>query len=241
MPAVEPERIAIVGAGRVGRALTAALSHADGPFGRGFDGRGAGGSRYDVVVLAVPDSEIATAAAAVGPGPIVGHCAGAVGLDALAPHEAFGLHPLMTVTGEGASFRGAAAAVAGTTARALATARRLADALGMRSVEIADEARSAYHAAASMASNFLVTLEAAAETVMATASGDSARALLGPLVRATVENWITLGPERALTGPIARGDEETVARQRAAVARTAPQLLGLFDTLADATRALAGR
>ncbi len=60
-----------------------------------------------------------------------------------------------------------------------------------------------------------------------------------PLVRAAVENWAALGPERALTGPVARGDEATVARQRAAVAERAPELLALFDALTDATRALA--
>ena len=55
-------------------------------------------------------------------------------------------------------------------------------------------------------------------------------------VRATVENWARLGPERALTGPIARGDEDTVARHRAAITGRAPELLPLYDALADATR-----
>jgi predicted short-subunit dehydrogenase-like oxidoreductase (DUF2520 family) len=60
-----------------------------------------------------------------------------------------------------------------------------------------------------------------------------------PLVRATVENWAALGPERALTGPVARGDEATVARQRAAVAERAPDLLAMFDELVAGTRSLA--
>lgn len=98
--------------------------------------------------------------------------------------------------------------------------------------------RAAYHAAASLASNFLITLEAAAERLVGTAGGD--RALLVPLVRATVENWAAIGPERALTGPIARGDEATVARQRGAVAERAPDLLPVWDALADATRSRAG-
>ena len=105
------ETIAIVGGGRMGRALAGALGAA-GPFGRGHDGAGA-----DTVLLCVPDSEIAAAAAAVAPGPLVGHCSGATGLDVLAPHEAFGLHPLMTVTRAGADFRGAGAAVAGSSER----------------------------------------------------------------------------------------------------------------------------
>src|SRR5919197_42803 len=128
------ETIAIVGGGRMGRAMAAALGAA-GPFGRGHDGAGA-----DVVLLCVPDSEIATAAGAVAPGPLVGHCSGATGLDVLAPHEGFGLHPLMTVTRRGADFRGAGAAVAGTSARALGFARQLAERLGMHPFEIADGA-----------------------------------------------------------------------------------------------------
>ena len=58
-------------------------------------------------------------------------------------------------------------------------------------------------------------------------------------MRATVENWARLGPERALTGPVARGDEATIERQRAAVEDVAPDLVALFDELVTATRALA--
>jgi predicted short-subunit dehydrogenase-like oxidoreductase (DUF2520 family) len=62
-----------------------------------------------------------------------------------------------------------------------------------------------------------------------------------PLVRAAVENWATLGGHDALTGPIARGDEATVARQRAAVADRTPEILELFDAMVVRTRALATR
>jgi len=227
--------IAIVGAGRLGSVLSAALG-AGPPLGRGAAARGA-----DAVLLCVPDSEIAAAAAAVEPGPLVGHCSGATGLDVLRPHEAFGLHPLMTVPA-GADpeiLRGAGCAVAGSTPRALAVARELADRLGLRATEVRDEDRAAYHAAAAMAANFLVALEAAAERLAATAGVE--RDLLVPLVRASVENWASLGPERALTGPIARGDVATVERHRAAIAGRAPELLGLYDALAEATRELAAR
>ncbi len=226
-----PDRIAVIGPGRLGSALAAALRpHASVTLaGRGADGRGA-----DVVLLCVPDAEITRAAAAVAPGPLVGHCSGATGLGALGPHEALGLHPLMTVPANGASFAGAGAAVAGTTPRALAAAHGLAAALGLHAVELRDADRPAYHAAASVASNFLVTLEAWAEALLPVD-----RALLAPLVRATVENWAEHGPERALTGPIARGDAETVSRQRAAVAARTPERLGLWDELAGATRELA--
>jgi predicted short-subunit dehydrogenase-like oxidoreductase (DUF2520 family) len=232
--------IAIVGRGRLGPALAGALSAAGhsvaGPLGRGADGSGAG-----VVLLCVPDAEIAAAARAVPPrdGLLVGHCSGATGLDVLAPHEAFGLHPLTTVAHGGAAFAGAGAAIAGTTPRAEATARALAERLGMNPFAVADQDRPAYHAAAAIAANFLTTLEAAAERLAATAGVP--REALVPLVRAAVDNWAALGGRDALTGPIARGDEDTVARQRAAVAERTPDLLDLFDALADATRALAGR
>jgi predicted short-subunit dehydrogenase-like oxidoreductase (DUF2520 family) len=233
----ELDSIAIVGAGRLGSALSAALGAAGfsvlGPLGRGADARGA-----TAVLLCVPDGEIAAAAASITPGPLVGHCSGATTLDVLAPHEALSLHPLMTVpAGAGPDvLRGAGCAVDGATPRALAAADALAASLGMRATRVADEDRAAYHAAASIASNFLVTLEGAAERLAATAGVD--RALLAPLVRAAVENWAARGAESALTGPIARGDEATVGRQRAAVEERAPDLLPLFDALTDATRAL---
>lgn len=230
--------VAVVGAGRVGRAVISALLaagvEARGPLGRGEASAGAG-----VVLLAVPDGEIAAAAAAVEPGPFVGHFSGATTLEPLTGHEAFGLHPLTSVTAETTSFIGVPAAVAGSTPRALALTEALAGVLGMSPLRIADADRPAYHAAASIASNFLVTLERFAEELAATAGLD--RAALGPLVRATVDSWQALGARRALTGPIVRGDDDTVARQRAAVAERVPQRLALFDALTAATRELASR
>ncbi|MBJ7521862.1 MAG: DUF2520 domain-containing protein [Solirubrobacteraceae bacterium] len=225
-------RWALIGAGQLGTALAAAMRASgltvSGPLGRGADAAGA-----DAVLLCVPDAEIAAAASCVRPGPLVGHVSGATTLAPLAPHRAFSLHPLMTVpAGAPASiFTGAPCAVAGDP-----VARELAEALAMRPVEIADEDRAAYHAAASIASNFLVTLEDAAERLVATTGAP--RELLVPLVRATVESWAERGGD-ALTGPIARGDDLTVARQRAAVAERTPELLPLFDALTTATRQLA--
>jgi predicted short-subunit dehydrogenase-like oxidoreductase (DUF2520 family) len=142
----------------------------------------------------------------------------------------------MSVPEHGASFAGATVAVAGATPRALEAAQALARTLAMRAVEVADTDRAAYHAAASIASNFLVTLEGAAERLADTAGVD--REALAPLVRATVENWAAHGAEKALTGPIARGDEATVARQREAVQERAPELLPLWDALVQSTRGL---
>jgi predicted short-subunit dehydrogenase-like oxidoreductase (DUF2520 family) len=235
-----PERIAIVGAGRLGTAMAAALGAADivveGPLRRDETVS----PETAAVLLCVPDDQIEAAAAALRPGPLVGHCSAATTLAALAPHEAFSLHPLMTVTSAGADFAGATAAIAGATPRALRMAAELARTLGMDVVEVDEADRAAYHAAASVASNFLVVIEDLAERLARTAGLD--REPLVALVRASVDNWTAFGPERALTGPVARGDERTVARQRAAVAERAPEDLELFDALVAATgRLAAGR
>jgi len=223
-------------------AIRAAGREVRGPVTRGHVPTG------DLVLLCVPDAEIRAAAAAVaGAAPLVGHVSGATPLAALEPAAAagaavFGMHPLQTLTGAATdALRGAGCAVAGSTPAAARAASDLARDLGMRPFAVADDQRAAYHAAASVASNFLVTLEHAAERIAAGAGldADQARALLAPLVRTTVENWARLGPRDALTGPVARGDEATVSAQRDAVAREAPDLLAVFDTLLEATRHLA--
>lgn len=231
-------QLAIVGSGRLGTAMARALRGRPefelvGPLGRGADAAGC-----DAALLCVPDREVALAADLIGPDVIVGHCSGATGIEPLGPHEGFSLHPLMAVSVGGADFRGATAAVDANSERAMQLAIVLAGALEMDVVRVAPEHRIAYHAAASIASNFLVTLEAAAEHLAATAG--VTRQMLAPLVRATVENWVALGPEGALTGPIARGDETTVARQREVLVDRTPELLALFDALAAGTRELAG-
>lgn len=255
-----PRSVGVVGRGRLGRALAQALEAAGvsvrGPWSRGGPSSAAGraqGSIADVIVLCVPDGEIERAAVAVaGLAPLVGHTSGATPLSALGPAArggaaVFGLHPLQTFTGEEhdppGRFRGAGCAIAGSSPAATAAARELARRLGMLPFEILDHQRAAYHAAASVASNFLVTLEQAAESIAGGAGlpPEEARRALVPLVRTTVENWATLGAERALTGPVARGDAATVARQRSAVEGIAPQLLPLFDALVEATRSLASR
>jgi predicted short-subunit dehydrogenase-like oxidoreductase (DUF2520 family) len=256
-------RLGVVGAGRLGTALAAALREAgvrvEGPAGRGQVPRGC-----DAIVLCVPDAEIPAAAATVaGAAPLVGHTSGATRLSALKPAggAAFGLHPLQTFPepvpssvagrtppgemarpGALAAFAGAGCAVAGASPAALAFAGRLARVLGMTAFEIDDEGRAAYHAAASVASNFTVTLLAAAERIAAGAglAPHEARALLAPLVRRTVESVAELDPERALTGPVARGDHVTVEAQRRALEDAAPELLELFDELVRHTRTLAG-
>lgn len=239
-------KIQVVGRGRMGAALDKALrSGAAGREGAAIPvtemmplgGRGSDGALAEVVLLAVPDAEIAHAAAYIVPGRLVGHLSGMTTLKALEPHEAFSLHPLLSVTGH-TSFAGAYAAIAGTSDRALQTARDLAVQLGMTPFRVADGDRAAYHAAASIASNYLVTLEGVAERLAQTAGVP--RAALVPLVEASLRNWAVGGAAAALTGPVVRGDDETVQAQRSAVAERLPEQLKLFDALTEATRKLAG-
>ncbi len=236
--------IAVLGAGRLGTALARALRGSgcvvEGPLGREDI------PSAEVVILCVPDAAIRRAAASLGPGARwVGHTSGATGLDALARAPgAFGLHPLGTFAHGDARpdpFAGLGCAVAGSTLEALALARTLARRLGMEPFEIADEDRAAYHAAASMSSNFVVSLLGEAESVAVGAGlpPERARELMAPLVRGAVDNWVALGPARALTGPVARGDEVTVARQRAALAAGHPELVALWDAMVARARALA--
>ena|ERR1041385_906930 len=235
-----PRRIVVIGPGRLGSAIARALAargeHVVGPLGRRdprptFDD-------HDVVLLCVPDDAVATVAADVQPGPFVGHTAGALSLDALGNHRAFSIHPLLAVVDGFAGFDGAACAIAGRDSEALAVARDIATRLGMEPIAVDDRLRPLYHAAASMASNYLVTIEDAAERIGSAAGVE--RRHLARLARSALENWERSGAA-SLTGPISRGDEATVTRQRDAVARGAPAVLPLWDALADATRELAAR
>ena len=231
------ELICIIGRGRVGRAMSAALTAAGvgvvGPLGRGE----VAPHDADVVLLAVPDAAIETAAGCVPSGPIVGHCSASAPLALLGERDAFSLHPLLPLTGSEISFAGGACAIGSNAPAAQAAAERLATLLGMRVAHVRDDDRALYHAAASLAANYLVTLEGEAERLMAAVGVE--RAMVAPLVRAALDNWAMQGAAGALTGPIVRGDEATVNRQRDAIAGRAPELLPLWDALTARTRALA--
>ncbi|WP_295100942.1 Rossmann-like and DUF2520 domain-containing protein [uncultured Microbacterium sp.] len=233
-PVLAPDTtIAIVGAGRLGGVLARALRAAGfgvlGPLRR--DDRM---PDADIALLCVPDSAIAAVAFAARPhARLVAHVSGATPL----ADVDFSIHPLQTFTGTETPevFRGIGVAVDGRTPEALAVAEQLAAALGATPFRVDDAHRAEYHAAASFASNFVLTVLDAAERLAAPSGLD--RAHLAPLVQQTVNNWVASGAASALTGPIARGDEATVARQRAASADFAD----LFDALAAATRAVADR
>jgi predicted short-subunit dehydrogenase-like oxidoreductase (DUF2520 family) len=227
----------IIGPGRAGSALARALTGAGWDvaplLGRGDDIRAAA-TGVDLLVLAVPDADIGAVAAAVEPTPatVVAHLAGSLGLDVLAPHpRRAAVHPLVPLPDAelGAQrLRGATFAVAGDF-----LGRSLVAALGGTAIEVDDLHRTSYHAAACIASNHLVALLGQVERVAAVA-GVPLHAYLD-LVRATVDNVDRLGPVDALTGPVARGDEATVARHLAALA---PDERPAYEAMADQARRL---
>lgn len=243
-----PTALAVIGQGRVAGAIARAAAGAGIAVSKhGRDDVVEASAGAEAVLICVPDSAIEDAAAQVAladPAPLrVGHTSGATELGALAPLAALGvrtfsLHPLQTVPAPQASLAGAPCAIAAADPATATWAAELASALGMEPFAVPEERRADYHAAASIASNFLIALEESAAALMADATGLDGRRLLAPLVERTVANWVRQGP-LALTGPIARGDEDTVERHRAALAETAPELLPLYEALAERTRALA--
>jgi predicted short-subunit dehydrogenase-like oxidoreductase (DUF2520 family) len=216
------ERVHVIGSGRVGSAVAARLRER---------GVAVGEDDPDIVLLCVPDTAIPDVSRCLAPGRAwVGHVSGATPLAALDSHERrFSLHPLQTFdrSGDPAQFDGAWAAISGETDEALTVARELAELLGLRPFELAEDARTLYHAGAVFASNYLVTLQRAAVRLGVPAEG------LAPLMTRTIENGFDL------TGPIARGDWATVEAHKQAIRAAHPELEHLYETLAGATVTLA--
>ena len=215
------ESVNVIGRGRVGSALAARLDE------RGVALREDG----ELALLCVPDTAIRAVAQGLSLGHgWIAHVSGATPLAALDPHERrFSLHPLQTFTlSRGPEqLDGAWAAVTAETEEARALGFELAELLGLRPFELADDKRPLYHAGAAVASNYLVTLHRVASELFA-AAGAPPEAL-GPLMRRTIENGFEL------TGPIERGDWETVEAHREAIRGVRPDLEPLYDVLAEAT------
>jgi predicted short-subunit dehydrogenase-like oxidoreductase (DUF2520 family) len=214
------DSVKVIGSGRVGSAIAARLSE------RGL----ALGEPAGLVLLCVPDEAIAEAARTVAPGPWIAHVSGATSLAALEPHRRrFGLHPLQTFTRtRGAEqLDGAWAALTTESDEARDVGLWLAETLGLRPFDLADEARPLYHAGAAIASNYLVTLHQVAAELFR-AAGAPPEALV-PLMRRTIDNGFEL------TGPIERGDWATVDAHRRAIRAARPELEPLYDVLAEAT------
>jgi predicted short-subunit dehydrogenase-like oxidoreductase (DUF2520 family) len=214
------EDVTVIGAGRAGSAIAARLRE------RGVAVRDDGHLR----LLCVPDRAIAEVARSIEPGPWVAHVSGGTPLAALDPHaRRFSVHPLQTLTlARGPEqLDGAWGAVTAESDDARARALWLAETLGLRPFALDDDKRASYHAGAAIASNFLVTLYRTASQLFEEAHVPPEA--LVPLLERTIEN------DFDLTGPISRGDWETVERHRAALRGSGFEQA--YEALVEVTRA----
>nr|WP_221378243.1 Rossmann-like and DUF2520 domain-containing protein [Actinoplanes polyasparticus] len=237
MSASSPLTVGVVGAGRVGAVLGAALNAAGHHVVAAAAVSTASRSRAarllpgaailpadevaraadDLLLLAVPDDALAgvvsglAATGALRPGQVVAHTSGAHGLAVLGDRRGMALHPAMTFTGTAIDLERLPGIAWGvTTADRVFAARLVAD-LGGVPEWVAEDARPVYHAALAHGANHLVTLvNEAADLLRAAGIGEPSR-ILSPLLHAALDNALRLG-DAALTGPVSRGDAGTVGK-----------------------------
>ncbi|HSZ43885.1 MAG TPA: DUF2520 domain-containing protein [Streptosporangiaceae bacterium] len=210
-------------------------------------------SDADLVLLTVPDDALGglvsglTATGAPVAGRLVAHASGRHGLAVLEPATRLGalplaLHPVMTFTGRPDDVQRLAGISFGVTAPTAlrSVAEVLVMEMGGEAVFIEEEDRWLYHAALAGAANHLVTQIVQACDLLSQAGVAQPARMLGPLVSAALDNALRLG-DAALTGPVARGDAQTVASHVAALRDAAPEALPAYLALArlTATRAMA--
>ncbi|GAB3149281.1 hypothetical protein GCM10027290_35270 [Micromonospora sonneratiae] len=262
-----PLTAGVIGAGRVGAVLGAALNRAGHsvvavsgrsdttrtrinqllPGIANLSGDEVARAAVDLLILAVPDDALAAVVAdlaeagALRPGQVVAHTSGAHGLAVLERATSAGalplaLHPAMTFTGTPADLArlpGISYGVTTVTQLRPFVVRLIAD-LGGVPEWVAEEDRPLYHAALAHGANHLVTLVNEAVDRLRDAGVADPAKVLGPLLRAALENALGLG-DAALTGPVVRGDAGTVARHLARLADTAPESVPGYLALARRT------
>jgi predicted short-subunit dehydrogenase-like oxidoreductase (DUF2520 family) len=210
----------------------------------------------DVTMITTTDGQIAASCAALAtagglrPGAIVFHCSGALSASELQAAQAQGartasMHPIRSFAAPEQVVQNFAGTACGAEGEpdALAELTAAFGAIGAQVVTIDPQYKVIYHAAAVFACNYLVTLLDVARQayIKAGIPDDIALKLIEPLVRETMDNVFRLGPEAALTGPVARGDTATVVRQYRAVKQWDPGHGALYRRMGKLTAALARR
>lgn len=212
--------------------------------------------RAELVLLAVPDDALGPLVEGLAklgawqPGQLVAHTSGRFGVGILHPIRSVGaiplaLHPAMTFTGMSLDLTRLLDCTFGVTADAamLPIAQALVVEMGAEPVAIAEGDRTLYHAALAHASNHLVTLVAQASQLLREVGVEAPERMLGPLLRATLENALASG-ESALTGPVSRGDAGTVAAHAEALREhdggSGGDILEAYLAMARATARRAG-
>ena len=210
--------------------------------------------RADLVLLALPDDAMAgmvrglVASGALRAGQIIVHTSGAHGVEVLQPAADAGalplaLHPVMTFTGRAEDLERIVACSVGVTAAsgdeaAWSVGEALVVEMGAEPVRIPAEARALYHTALAHGANHLVTLVADCAQLLADAGVANPQRMIGPLLSAALDNALRHG-DRALTGPVARGDAGTIRAHRRVLAERAPDILPAYLALARRTAARA--
>ncbi len=202
----------------------------------------------DLLLLTVPDDMLSNvvsmlaASGAIRPGQYVAHTSGRHGLAVLEPARAAGaevlaLHPAMTFTGTEVDLDrlpGCAFGVTAESPAAVALAEELVVTLQGRLVWVPEDKRSLYHAGLAHGANHLVTLVTQAMELLRESGATDPAATLRPLLSAALDNALTMG-DAALTGPIVRGDVETVRAHVQELTSSAPTTLPSYVALARAT------
>lgn len=259
------KRIAIIGAGNVGKVLAVALRAKGYTLAAAFclresssraaarelqcpvyDDKARVAAAGDIVFITTPDRVIedvcAEIAAAGGfqPGQLVLHTSGAHSSSILATARAQGayvlsFHPLQTFPGLEVGLKslpGTYFAVEGDH-KGAEIAAELIDALGGKMLSIPTELKPLYHAAACVACNYLVSLMDVAIRMydLMDISAENAMEALSPLIAGTLRNVTALGPQKALTGPIARGDVPTITSHLELMEQQCPELIQLYSQM----------
>jgi predicted short-subunit dehydrogenase-like oxidoreductase (DUF2520 family) len=193
----------------------------------------------DLLLLAVPDDALAGVVrgldktGALTGDQVVAHTSGAHGLAVLGGVNGMALHPAMTFTGENADLDRLPGIAWGVTTRDKAFATRLIGDLGGVPEWVAENARPLYHAALAHGANHLVTLVNEAADLLRAAGIERPERVLSPLLHAALDNALRLG-DAALTGPVSRGDAGTVAKHLERMpADAVPAYLALARRTAD--------
>lgn len=256
--------VGIVGTGRVGAVLGAALARAGHPIAAGT-GVSAGSvdraarllpgvpllpadevvARADLVLLAVPDDQLGPLVAGLAgtgawrSGQVVAHTSGAHGLAVLRPAwgvRPLALHPAMTFTGTAADLDRLPGISYGVTAPdgLRPLAAGLVETLGGRLVDVPEDSRALHHAGLVVGANHLVTLVNEAVDLLRAAGVRDPADVLRPLLDAALGNALAAGDD-ALTGPVSRGDAGTVERHLRTLAERAPDAVAGYSALARRT------
>jgi predicted short-subunit dehydrogenase-like oxidoreductase (DUF2520 family) len=265
-PRTPPLRIGVVGAGRVGAVLAAALRERGHTVvavagesaasrtrietllpGVRVDKPSAVARACDLLLLTVPDDmlgNVVTMLAASGAlrrGQQVVHTSGKHGLAVLAPAadlgaEVLAMHPAMTFTGTDVDLTRLPGCRYGVTATPTTEdlARRLVDDLDGRLVTVEEDHRALYHAGLAHGANHLATLVSQALDLLRAAGADDPAGTLRPLLGAALDNALAYG-DASLTGPVVRGDVETVRAHLRDIARTRPDTVPSYVAMARAT------